>query len=60
MREEYFNYVECDECGGEGRCEYEYAVVDWVHGGELRAKMDTCEKCDGSGELKKYIWEEEE
>ena len=50
--------VECDECGGEGRCEYERAVIDWEHGGYLEGYMDTCEKCDGSGEVE--IEEEEE
>lgn len=43
--------VECDECGGEGRAEYEEAVVDYNHGGYLKGVMRDCEKCGGYGEL---------
>lgn len=43
--------IECPECGGEGRCEYEVAVVDWKHGGYLTTEMATCETCDGWGEI---------
>jgi C4-type Zn-finger protein len=41
--------VDCPECGGEGRCEYEEAVVDWDHGGYLKGVVKTCEKCNGYG-----------
>ena len=53
-----FNYcgrflmeVDCPECGGEGRCEYEEAVVDWDHGGYLKGVVKTCERCDGYGAI---------
>lgn len=51
--------AECETCEGEGRCMVEYAVVDWVHGGYLSAKMDTCPDCDGDG-LRPLTEEEEE
>jgi len=41
----------CEECGGEGRLEYERPVVDWDHGGYLEGYMDDCETCNGLGEL---------
>jgi len=41
--------VECPECGGEGRCEYEVAVIDWEHGGYLKGERMTCERCQGDG-----------
>ena len=59
---------ECPECGGEGRLEYERAVVDWEHGGYLEGYMDECFRCDGYGEVKidfsfltwaKDIWADE-
>lgn len=59
---------ECPECFGEGRLEYEKAVVDWEHGGYLTGYMDDCFRCEGSGEVKvdfsfltwaKDIWADE-
>lgn len=41
--------ADCPECGGEGRCEYEEAVVDWDHGGYLKGVVKTCQRCDGHG-----------
>lgn len=41
----------CPECGGEGRIEYERAVVDWDNGGYLEGYLDDCFRCDGSGEV---------
>ena len=38
-------HVVCPECGGEGRCEYERAVVDYMRGGDLEGYIDECEKC---------------
>ena len=29
--------VECPECGGEGRVEYEFEVIDHIRGGDSRA-----------------------
>lgn len=46
-------WIECPECGGEGRCEYEVAVPDpmaW-RGGELQGRIMECEMCSGSGEI---------
>ena len=42
-------YVLCPECGGEGECEYERAVVDWNDGGYLEGYTDTCDTCEGEG-----------
>lgn len=44
-------YKQCPECGGDGRVEYERAVVDYVNGGYLEGYMDICETCDGAGEV---------
>ena len=60
MLEEDFEWIECDECDGEGRCEYTVPVIDWVHGGELVGKIMECEKCEGSGEVKHWHEEEED
>ncbi len=43
----------CPDCDGWGRCEYEKPVVDYVNGGFLDVVWDTCENCDGSGEIEK-------
>lgn len=46
-------WIECPECGGEGRCEYEVAVPDpmaW-RGGELQGRIMECQMCEGSGEV---------
>lgn len=43
--------IECPECGGEGRREYEVPVVDWRHGGYLSSEWATCEMCFGLGEI---------
>ena len=42
----------CPDCDGEGRREYEKPVVDYVNGGFIDVVWDTCETCDGSGEVK--------
>jgi DnaJ-class molecular chaperone len=42
-------YIKCPECGGEGLCEYERAVVDWNDGGYLEGYTDTCDTCEGEG-----------
>ncbi len=44
-------HVPCPECGGEGTCEYERAVVDYMDGGYLESYIDQCQKCEGSGEV---------
>jgi len=43
--------ITCPECDGEGVCAYEEAVVDYVHGGYLKEVIDTCQRCDGAGEI---------
>ena len=52
--------IECPQCGGEGRCEYERGVVDWKHGGYLEAFMDECDECQGSGEVEIEVEEEDD
>ena len=42
-------YVLCPECGGQGECEYERAVVDWNHGGYLEGYQAECQECEGEG-----------
>lgn len=41
----------CPECGGVGRCDYDVPVVDYINGGFIDTVNDTCELCDGSGEV---------
>lgn len=43
--------VECPECGGDGRCEYDKPVVDWVRGGFIDTVVDECETCHGFGKI---------
>ena len=43
--------MKCPDCESWGRCEYEKPVVDYVNGGFLDTVWDTCENCDGSGEI---------
>jgi len=43
--------ITCPECDGDGVCAYEEAVVDYVNGGYLKEVIDTCERCDGAGEI---------
>lgn len=46
-------WIECDECGGFGKCEYTVGRADpmaW-RGGELIGVVQDCEKCDGLGEV---------
>jgi len=44
-------HIPCPECGGEGHCEYERAIVDYNRGGYLEAYYADCEECRGSGEI---------
>jgi DnaJ-class molecular chaperone len=41
----------CPQCDGEGLCAYEEPVVDYVHGGYLQEVIDTCDMCNGTGEI---------
>jgi len=41
----------CPECGGVGRCDYDVPVVDYTNGGFIDTVNDTCELCDGTGEV---------
>lgn len=44
-------YKSCPECGGEGMVEYERPVIDYVNGGYLEGYIDTCDTCQGDGEI---------
>jgi len=52
--------IECPQCGGSGRYEYEKAVVDWEHGGYLTGYFAECDECQGSGEIEIEVEEEDE
>ena len=41
--------VECPECGGEGRVEYEFEVIDQIRGGEIVGLVRECRMCEGNG-----------
>lgn len=41
--------VECPECLGDGRVEYDFNVIDQFRGGEIVSRVLTCRMCDGSG-----------
>lgn len=49
----------CPECGGVGRCDYDVPVVDYINGGFIAAVNDTCELCQGAGEVADNYGEEE-
>jgi C4-type Zn-finger protein len=59
---EYREWIECPECGGEGRCEYTVAVPDFgaPRGGELQGRMMDCATCGGSGDVLMVIEQEED
>ena len=50
----------CPQCGGEGTCAYEEAVVDYEHGGYLQETYGECDMCHGWGEIEDEDEEEEE
>jgi DnaJ-class molecular chaperone len=52
--------INCPECGGEGRCEYEYARPGSFDNpeGSYEAYWADCENCGGRGEIED--WESEE
>ena len=52
--------IECPECGGTGRCEYERHVVDYERGGYIDGYFDDCDECGGTGEIKVDIEQDEE
>jgi DnaJ-class molecular chaperone len=41
--------IDCPECGGEGRVEYEFNVIDHIRGGEVVGLVRECRMCEGSG-----------
>ena len=41
----------CPQCEGDGVCAYEEEVADYEHGGYLEEVTDTCDLCNGSGEV---------
>jgi len=46
-----FDYKQCPDCLGDGRVEYQRPVADYVHGGYINTYLDTCDTCNGSGEI---------
>ena len=55
------DWIECDECGGFGKCEYTVGEADpmaW-RGGELIGVVMDCQKCGGDGIVKEQEDEEE-
>ncbi|MDA7891193.1 hypothetical protein N9B14_01380 [Akkermansiaceae bacterium] len=47
----FSDYVKCPDCGGDGEYEVEVAVIDHSNGGFIKGIMQTCEFCDGDGEV---------
>jgi len=43
--------VSCPDCEGWGCREYDRPVVDYINGGFIDVAWDTCETCDGSGDI---------
>jgi DnaJ-class molecular chaperone len=54
--------VECPQCEGWGRCEYERAVPASFSNsyGYLEDFWDDCEVCDGLGQIEEELEEEDE
>lgn len=42
---------ECKLCEGRGETMVEHAVVDYMNGGYLTDRLDTCPDCDGEGHV---------
>ena len=57
---EFRKWIDCPECGGEGRCEYTVAKPDYIHGGELVGEMMECQTCEGYGEIELDYDEDDE
>lgn len=49
--------VKCSKCAGEGIIYIEFPVVDWMNGGFLDERQETCNVCCGDGVVE---FEEEE
>ena len=43
--------ITCPQCDGEGTCAYDEPVADYEHGGYLQEVIDTCDRCNGEGEI---------
>lgn len=54
----YIGLKTCPVCCGEGVCAYEDPVVDYEHGGYLEEVIDTCDTCNGTGEVED--WEDDD
>ena len=54
--------VECRECDGNGRIEYESYITDWANGHDIWTDSVGCSECCGQGWLwsDEVDWEEEE
>jgi DnaJ-class molecular chaperone len=44
----------CPQCNGAGECTYEEEIADYEHGGYLEEVIDTCNLCEGTGELEDW------
>lgn len=45
------NYEICPECLGDGEVEYEYIVYNLAGPNELDTKIQTCDRCQGTGRV---------
>lgn len=50
--------IKCQECEGTGWVYEEFAVVDYVNGGYLAARIIDCPNCDGLGMIED--WEDDD
>jgi len=51
--------VNCPDCEGWGRREYDKPVVDIVNGGYIDVVWGVCDSCEGSGEIEEQEEDEE-
>ena len=60
--DEMYQYLECEECYGEGLREYEEPSCGMNHNGawmEIIGYMDECDNCSGKGYLENPFWDME-
>ena len=43
------NLPECSHCEGQGECEVEKAVPDYIRGGDITTGYGQCPVCEGKG-----------
>jgi DnaJ-class molecular chaperone len=51
--------VNCPDCEGWGRREYDKPVVDYVNGGYIDVVWGICDSCEGSGDIEEEEEDEE-